>query len=51
MPSVMKVSAEVSPRAIREVDRHSRNPESSWLTWAAPSYGINNEWVQAGYSW
>jgi len=29
MPSVEKVTAEIPPRAIREVDRLSRNPESA----------------------
>ena len=32
MPSVVKVSAEVPPRASREVDRLSRNPENGWRT-------------------
>ena len=29
MPSVVKVLAEVPPRALREVDRLSRNPETA----------------------
>jgi hypothetical protein len=29
MPSVMKASAEVSPRALREVDRLYENPENA----------------------
>ena len=29
MPSVVKAIAEVPPRALREVDRQSRNPESA----------------------
>ena len=29
MPSVVKVLAEVPPRALREVDRPSRNPETA----------------------
>lgn len=30
MPSVMKTYVQVSPRAIREVDRSDRNPEK-WM--------------------
>ena len=40
MPSVKKASAEVSPRALREVDRLNKNPEKGMQTQAVKTSAV-----------
>ena len=41
MPSVVKVHTEEPPRALREVERLSRNPENDWRTRVATGCGVD----------